>query len=371
MGEGQDKSHAPSERRLRQAAEQGNVRRSADFPKAMVLLVVMLLIIYNAGDIGTQIEALLAASLRHAGTADIRGAGIWEVELGGVIESLIFLMISLVVVFSILSGGWIFSSKHLTLDFTKLLPSHGAGELFSLAAVTEILKSIGKICLVGMIGALMLSLHIGEIVALAGVHAPNVNLLLKISFTILMPIVISVAILSNFDAVLQHVLHRRGLRMSDAELRDEMKEAVGNPHVRQRQRAMARRMARTRQMQRIPEASVIVTNPSHFSVAIRYRRGSDVAPIMLAKGVGLLAAEIRSRATAYGIPIVEAPPLARAIYRYVEPGDQIPVPLYRACAEILAYVWRMQQWRAAGGMRPQKPIIRPIDIPSDQIIQPL
>jgi flagellar biosynthetic protein FlhB len=139
--------------------------------------------------------------------------------------------------------------------------------------------------------------------------------------------------------------------MSDQELRDEMKEVVGNPQVRQRQRAIARRMARSRQMRRLPEASVIITNPTHFAVAIRFRRGVDAAPVLLAKGVGLVAAEIVSRARGYGIPIVEAPPLARAIYRYVEPDDLIPVALYRACAEVLAYVWRLQQWRASRDAR--------------------
>jgi flagellar biosynthetic protein FlhB len=141
-----------------------------------------------------------------------------------------------------------------------------------------------------------------------------------------------------------------------------MKEAVGNPQVRQRQRAIARRMARSRQMRRIPEASVVVTNPTHFAVAIRYRRGTDGAPLLLAKGVGLLAQEIVATARGLGIPVVESPPLARAVYRYVEPGDHVPVALYRACAEVLAYVWRMQQWRATGGPRPAPPKPAKIDI---------
>ncbi len=368
MTEGQDKTHAPTDRRLRQAAEQGNVRRSADFPKAMVLLIVMMLIIGNAGAVGYQVEAMLAAALRQAGTADISSARVWEVRWLGIMLPFIWLITGSAIVFSVISGGWIFSPKHLTLDLTKLLPFHGAGGLLSLVTLSEVLKSIGKVSLIGAMGVMMFLLHLDDFLALAGKHVPDPGLLFMISSKILIPIIAAIVVLSSFDAVLQYFLHRRGLRMSDAEIRDEMKEAVGNPHVRQRQRAIARRMARARQMQRIPEASVIVTNPSHFSVAIRYRRGSDVAPIMLAKGVGLLAADIRSRAVAHGIPIVEAPPLARAIYKYVEPGDQIPVSLYRACAEILAYVWRMQQWRAAGGTRPRKPIIQAADVPSDQII---
>jgi flagellar biosynthetic protein FlhB len=172
--------------------------------------------------------------------------------------------------------------------------------------------------------------------------------------------------LAGADVGLQYWLHRQKLRMSDNEIRAEMKETVGNPQVRQRQRAIARRMARARQMRRIPEASVVVTNPTHFAIAIRYRRGTDLAPVMLAKGVGLLAEEIISRARGYGIPIVEAPPLARAFYRHVEPGEHIPVALYRACAEVLAYVWRMQQWRAQGGQRPQPP--RDVAVPAEMSV---
>jgi flagellar biosynthetic protein FlhB len=113
-------------------------------------------------------------------------------------------------------------------------------------------------------------------------------------------------------------------------------------------------MARSRQMRRLPEASVVITNPTHVAVAIRFRRGMDAAPILLAKGAGHLAQEIISRARGYGIPIVEAPPLARAVYRFVEPDDHVPVALYRACAEVLAYVWRLQLWRSSRDAR-QKP----------------
>ena len=139
---------------------------------------------------------------------------------------------------------------------------------------------------------------------------------------------------------------------------------VGNPHIKQRQKAIARRMARSRQMRRIPEASVVVTNPTHFAVALRFRRGVDAAPVLLAKGTELMALEIIAKARSHGIPIVEAPPVARAIYRYVEPDDYVPVALYKACAEILAYIWRLQQWRAQGGRhaKPALPKIQEINM---------
>jgi flagellar biosynthetic protein FlhB len=187
---------------------------------------------------------------------------------------------------------------------------------------------------------------------------------------VLIAICIALTALAGFDVGLQFWLHRQKLRMSDAEIRAEMKDSVGNPHVRQRQRAISRRLARSRQMRRLPQASVIVTNPTHFAVAIRYRRGTDAAPLLLAKGVGLRAEEIIVLARGYGIPIVEAAPLARTVYSHVEPGENIPVPLYRACAEILAYVWKMQQWRASGGERPAAPTQNHLHIPADVLTPP-
>ena len=151
--------------------------------------------------------------------------------------------------------------------------------------------------------------------------------------------------------------------MTDDDIRQEMKEVAGNPHVKSKQRMIARKLARARQMTKVGEASVVVVNPTHYACAVRYRRGTDGAPLLLAKGLGLLAEEIVAKARGYGIPVVEAPPLARAIYRYVEPGDHIPVPLYRACAEVLAYVWRLQRWRAHGGTKP-----KPMKMLADELV---
>jgi flagellar biosynthetic protein FlhB len=208
---------------------------------------------------------------------------------------------------------------------------------------------------IGGVGGGVIYLRMPDFTALSALRGPSGSMLFSLSLQVLGSICLVLAVLAVADVGLQYWLHRRKLRMSDEEIRNEMKDAVGNPHVKRRQRTLARRMARARQMKRVPEASVVVTNPTHFAVAIRYRRGTDVAPMLLAKGVGLMAEDIISLARDHGVPIVEAPPLARAVYRHVEPGDHVPVALYRACAEVLAYIWRMQQWRSTGGARPKPP----------------
>jgi flagellar biosynthetic protein FlhB len=376
--EGQDKRHAPTERRLRQATERGDVRRSADLPKAATIILAVTLALNVAASAGGHMEDLFASALAQAGDRAVIAApgiaaGSWAGAALKQLTPLLVLIASLSTLSAMVSGGWIFSLEKLLPDLSKLLPTHGLGEIFSAPGYTETLKSLLKFIVIGGTAAILVWAKFPEFAALAGLPitpaAPGGSAMLSLCLGILTGICVAVVAVAGVDFGLQYWLHRQKLRMTDNEMRDEMKEAVGNPHVRQRQRAMARRMARTRQMRRVPEASVIITNPTHFAVAIRYRRGTDAAPLLLAKGVGLLAQQIISTARGLGIPIVETPPLARAIYQHVEPDEPIPVALYRACAEVLAYVWKMQQWRAMGGQRPTPPRPAKIEIAAKQTRQ--
>ena len=362
----QDKRHAPTERRLRQAAEQGEVRRSADLPKAASVVLVTTLGLSAAAGIGYRLEDFLYACLAQAGAGKPAIAMVWTGNLIAQIAPLLLLIGALSVAASFFSGGWVLSLQQLMPDLSKFMPSHGLGQMFSPTGLSEILKSLLKFVIIAGVGATMIFLRAPDFAALSAAAYPSGGLLLALCLHILVAVCVSIAALAGADVGLQYWLHRQKLRMTDAEMRNEMKEAVGNPQVRQRQRAIAKRLARSRQMRRIPEASVVVTNPTHFAVAIRYRRGTDTAPILLAKGVGILAAEIVSRARGFGIPVVEAPPLARAVYRHVEPGDHVPVALYRACAEVLAYVWKMQLWRSTGGKKPTPPTQQNLHIPPDE-----
>jgi len=359
----QDKRHAPTERRLRQAAEKGDIQRSTDLPRAAAIVLAVTLALNAAPLAGERMATLFVTGLTNAGTAAPAAAGAWLASGVANLAPLLILIAALSTLAAMLSGGWVFSLGKLMPDFSKLLPSAGLGQIFSAPSTAETLKSILKFGVIGGIAVLLVRVSVPDFTALAASTQPQVAALVGLCLRILSGICAAISAIAAGDFALQYWLHRQRLRMSDQEIRDEMKEAVGNPQVRQRQRALARRMARARQMRRIPEASVVVTNPTHFAVAIRYRRGQDSAPLLLAKGVGLLAEQILSRARALGIPIVESPPLARAIYKHVEPEEHIPVALYRACAEVLAYVWKMQQWRATGGQRPTRPRPANIDLP--------
>ena len=350
-----DKKHAPTERRLREAAERGDVGRSSELPKAAAIVALTLFTLGAAAGIGRHMLDVFAAMLANAGAVPPQAAMGWARQLIALLLPLLALAAFISLAASLATGGFIFSLGLLKPDFSKIMPQSGLGQIFSRSGFAETGKSLLKFAAIGGAGAFTIWVHHSSFAALAALPIPTLQPVIALTLQTVTAICLVLAVLAGADAGLQFWLHRHKLRMSDAEIREEMKDVAGNPHVKSRQRMLARKMARARQMSKIPEASVIVTNPTHYACAIRYRRGADKAPMLLAKGVGLMAEEIIAKGRGLGIPVVQSPPLARAIYRHVEPGDHVPVALYRACAEVLAYVWRMQRWRSQGGERPKPP----------------
>jgi flagellar biosynthetic protein FlhB len=357
-----DRKHPPTERRLREAAQRGDVGRSTELPKAAVIVLMTLFALSAAAGIGRLLLQDFAAMLANAGTAPTTAAAGWGAGLMAALFPIMALVAAISLASTLVTGGLVFSLALIKLDFSKIMPQNGLGQLFSKHGISETGKSLAKFAAIGGAGAFAIWARQDDFAALAAVPTPGFGPVISLTLGVVATICLVLVVLAGGDAGLQTWLHRQKLRMSDNEIREEMKDSAGNPHVKSRQRMLARKMARARQMSKIPEASVIVTNPTHYACAIRYRRGADRAPMLLAKGVGMLAEEIIAKGRGLGIPIVEAPPLARAVYRHVEPGEHVPVALYRACAEVLAYVWKMQRWRAQGGTRPKPPPVGNEDI---------
>ncbi|MDD7997934.1 EscU/YscU/HrcU family type III secretion system export apparatus switch protein, partial [Kosakonia radicincitans] len=171
---------------------------------------------------------------------------------------------------------------------------------------------------------------------------------------------LSIIPMVGFDVFWQIYSHMKKLRMSRQDIRDEFKQSEGDPHIKSRIRQMQRAAARRRMMADVPKADVIVTNPTHYAVALQYDENKMSAPKVVAKGSGLVALRIRELGTENRVPILEAPPLARALFRHAEIGQQIPGQLYAAVAEVLAWVWQLKRWRLSGGQRPVKPENLPV-----------
>lgn len=363
-GESGERKHAASERRLKQAAERGDVARSLDLQRAAGMILAILAGLKLALMIGVELKLILGAALAGAGNGDLGLAASLTSDLLRHLLPLLLMIAVLSLLAGLMVGGWGFSVMSFMPKLDKMVTLAGIGELFAMSNVTEIAKSLLKFLVIGGVAAWSIYQEGGAFPALLAHQADLGGEIVQICLHILGNVALAIAFVAATDVAVQIWLHRRKLRMSDQDMRDEMKDVVGNPHIKQRQKAIARRMARSRQMRRIPEASVVVTNPTHFAVALRFRRGVDAAPVLLAKGTELMALEIIAKARSHGIPIVEAPPVARAIYRYVEPDDYVPVALYKACAEILAYIWRLQQWRAQGGRhaKPALPKIQEINM---------
>ena len=245
--------------------------------------------------------------------------------------------------------GLVFATEKLGFDLSRISPLGGFKRLFSVRAGVEFFKSLGKVGTVAVVAAWMAFPAIGQLERLTREPAELLpNELYKFILRLLFGVLAVVTVLALFDYVYQRLAFMRSMRMSKQEVKEENKQAEGDPIIRARLRAIRMNRARKRMMAAVPKASVVITNPTHFAVALQYEMGGTGAPKVVAKGADLVALKIREIATEHDVPIVENPPLARALYASVEVDREIPQEHYKAVAEIISYVFRLK-----GMLRPQ------------------
>jgi flagellar biosynthetic protein FlhB len=261
-------------------------------------------------------------------------------------------------------GGWLLSTKSLEPKFSRLDPVAGLGRIFSVNGPIQLGMSLAKTLVVGGIGGLAIWQRRDQILGLAIEPAPRAfaDGLHLVAVSCAMTVA-GMFVVAALDVPYQLWQHHRKLRMTKEEVKREMRENEGDPHVKGRIRQQQRAMARRRMMAQVPKADVVVTNPTHFAVALQYADGQMGAPKVIAKGVNLVAARIREIAAEHNVPLLEAPPLARALYHNVELNREIPGPLYGAVAEVLAWVYQLKRFRAEGGAVPMAPTS--LDVPPE------
>ncbi|WMW82326.1 flagellar biosynthesis protein FlhB [Undibacterium cyanobacteriorum] len=366
---GLERTEEASPQRLEKAREEGDVARSRELSTCLVLLAAGGGLYGLGGVLNRSLEKTMVDGLSFE-----RGMAYDPALLGSKILSM---LIDVTIAFSpiallfliaaigspLLIGGWLFSMKAIQPKFERLNPITGIGNIISARAGVELIKAILKTILVGAIAWVVVNRQKETIfgLVLESFDRGPSHLANMLGFSFL-AIVAGLVVIAAIDAPYQMWAYAEKLKMTRQEVIQESKEANGNPQIKAKIRAQQREMARRRMMAEIPKADVIVTNPTHFAVALKYTEGNG-APRVVAKGADALAAKIRELASEHKVPILEAPPLARALYAHTELGDQIPETLYAAVAEILAYVFQLRSYLKHGGTRPTEP--KDIDVPKE------
>lgn len=359
---GQEKTEAPSSKRLQDARERGDVPRSLELNTAVMLMVSAVSLLAVGKGMGERLARLLSGGLQLS-REQVFGGDAMLAALGGqLLQGLIILLplllILLVAAFipPLLMGGFAASAQSLVPDLQRINPMAGFKRLLGWNGLAELAKSIAKMALVVIVGwsyfhvLLPELLNIGEL-SLEGAIAQSFKWVARALLVTSAALILVAAV----DVPFQIWRHRSKLRMTREEVREEAKGSEGNPEIKGRIRRLQREMAARRMMAEVPRADVVVTNPTHFAVALKYDENKMNAPRVVAKGADLVAARIRLLATEHGVPLVAAPPLARALYRTTELEQEIPAGLYLAMARVLAYVYQLRLAISGGGPVPPPP----------------
>ena len=366
-----EKTEEPTGRRIEQAREKGQVPHSRELGTFLVLIVAGAAF-WMMGSWFFQRSLAIARKGFTIESRYMREPDLMLVRLGELSSDALYAfspLLGLLLLAAVLPpfflNAWVFAPKALVPDLNRLNPLSGLGRMFSWNSLMELGKAVLKATLIGGVAALLIWKERDEIFGLlaepleAGLaHAGHL-----ITFSFLM-MVAALVIVVAADVPFQLWQYFDKLKMTKEEVKQEMKEMMGDPHVKGRIRSLQMQAARKRMMAAVPEANVVVTNPTHYAVALSYKAGMT-APKVVAKGRGAIALKIRELAAEHRVPLMEAPPLARALYKHTDIDAEIPSALYNAVAEVLAYIYQLSQWRQAGGNYPVPP--RDLPVPAELV----
>ncbi|MDH5255406.1 MAG: flagellar biosynthesis protein FlhB, partial [Gammaproteobacteria bacterium] len=360
----EDRTEQATPKRLDDARKKGDIPRSRELSMASVLMTGALVLYANGAQLGTSMREMMTRALTFDRAALDDPDYVTEAlgqSLMAALDACTPLFAALVAAAflgTIAIGGWIFTPAPLAFRFERLDPVAGIGRMFSLNSLVEVLKALAK---AGFIVLATVALLLGTMDQLLGLSdQPLVQAMgSALSLSLLTLAICSGALLliAAVDAPYQLWAHARKLKMTRKEIEDELKESEGSPEVRQRVRQMQQEVARRRMLESVPQADVVITNPTHFAVALRYDDARMRAPVVLAKGADETAARIREIATEHKVTLFESPLLARALYWTTDLGQEIPSQLYLAVAQVLTYVYRLKVVRERGGPWPERPAV--------------
>ncbi len=358
-----EKTEPASPRRLEKAREEGQVARSRELSTFLILAVGAATLWLSGGLLYKALSGVMRSSMwfdvrvsREANVMTAQAATQAFEALLGLLPLFLALVVT-AIVGSALLGGFLFSWKSLEPKFEKMDPLKGIKRIFSAQTLIELVKALAKAGLIGTVAVMVIWHYRDQMTSLMHVN-PTEALVKGLGLVALScaMIISSLIVIVLIDAPWQLFSFFKKMRMSKQDLKEEHKESEGDPHVKGRIRSQQRAMAQRRMMSEIPNADVVITNPTHYAVVLRYAEGEKGAPRVVAKGSGLIAQRIREVAAEHRVPRLEAPPLARALHSHVELNQEIPVELYAVVAEVLAWVFQLRSWNKGVGIEPQQPV---------------
>jgi flagellar biosynthetic protein FlhB len=348
----QEKTEQATPKKKEEAREKGQVAKSRELASVAGLGACLVYFYFGASSLTTGMMDLMKSYFRKSGQVSITMDSVQYLlfDFGYQVFLLLipFLLVTLIAGFlaNIIQVGFLFSMESITPKFSKIDPIKGFERLFSLRSIVELFKSIFKMTIVGTVAYLIVKDETAMILPLMDLSVNEILLYIaKVSFKILYTTCWVLIILAILDYGYQRWEHERSLKMSKQEIKEENKQTDGDPLIKSRIKRLQREMARKRMMAAVPKADVVITNPTHLAIAIRYESGTMNAPVVVAKGADFLAEKIKEIARENGVPVIENKPVAQVLYKMIGVNQSVPETLYKAIAEILAYVYSLKQKR--------------------------
>ncbi len=353
MPDNSEKTEEPTPKRKRELREKGQVAKSTEISSVLVLIVGLMVLRIAGPWFFRNVSEMMVVIFEHLNKIEVNQNNVVTYTKTGlfymfkVTAPVIFSILVIAVTANILHIGPLLALKAIEPKFSKINPVKGFTNLFSMKSMFNLLKNILKLVIVAAIAYVILKNEIEEILILGDAGVGGIfKVMVSIGFKIGMYIAIALLILAVFDLLYQRYSHDQQQKMTVQEVKEERKQSEGDPQLKARIRQLQTEMAKRRMMQEVPEATVVVTNPTFIAIAIKYEMETMETPVIVAKGKRAVAEKIRETAKEHDIPIVEDKPLARGLYDVVEPGDEIPQEFFASVAEILAYIYKLNN-RAA------------------------
>jgi flagellar biosynthetic protein FlhB len=348
----EERTEQATPRRRQEAKNKGQIARSREIPSVLVLLGGMTVLLFFGAAMYFQLSQLMVQWFGRMATVSVQWEGLQALSWEMVVSFLFIIGPVLAVVFAVavlghtMQGSNVFSAELIKPNWEKFNVVNGLKRMFTMASLVELAKSFVKMVIVGGIAYSTIKKEWPDILLLFGQDAGNVlQFVAALSLRLLLRTILVMVVLAVLDYAYQRWTYEKNLKMSKQEIKEEMKQTEGDPLIRARIRTVQRQLARQRMMAEVPKADVIITNPTHLAIALRYDRKTMEAPHVVAKGAGVIAQKIIEIGRSHQVPIVENKPLAQMLYKAVELGKTIPSSLYHAVADILAYVYQIKRKR--------------------------